>query len=377
MTWDIPLTDVIVDEQDLEAVAQCLRSGWLTMGPRTKAFEETVAAWTGAPHAVAVSSGTAALHLACAALELQPGDEVIVPAFTFLATANAPRYRGAEPVLCDVVSPEAPNIDARDVERRITARTRAVIAVHMMGYPAELAPLRDLCDTRGIALIEDAAQAFGAEVAPGRQAGTAGRLGCLSFFSKKQLALGEGGMVLTADAELAARVRLLRSHAMTSGTWDRHRGHEDSYEVVDIGFNFRLDEPRAALGLSRLPRVASEIEHRRTTVRAYREQLAGIPGATPMWDDAAVEAGSHFAFTVLFESLEARVNVREALAAARIQTTRYPALHALTEFAPYAAWGSLPHAEAAAQRHLALPLSAHTTPQQVERVTAVVRAALA
>jgi dTDP-4-amino-4,6-dideoxygalactose transaminase len=163
---------------------------------------------------------------------------------------------------------------------------------------------------------------------------------------------------------------------MTSGTWDRHRGHEDSYDVVDVGFNFRLDEPRAALGLARLPRVADEIERRRVAVRHYRQLLADVPGATPMWDEAAVEAGSHFAFTVLFASAEARVRVRDALAAERIQTTRYPVLHSLTEFAGLAPPGSLPRAETAAERHLALPLSPYTTPAQVERVTGVIRAAL-
>jgi dTDP-4-amino-4,6-dideoxygalactose transaminase len=234
----------------------------------------------------------------------------------------------------------------------------------MCGYPADIATLQDLCDAHGLALIEDAAQAFGAR--HGR-AGAVGTLGCLSFFSKKQLALGEGGMVLTADAQLAQRVRLLRSHGMTSGTWDRHRGHEDSYDVVDIGFNFRLDEPRAALGLSRLARVADEIERRRAAVRAYRERL----GDLAMWDD--VEGSSHFAFTVLFDSPRTRVRVREALAQQRIQTTRYPALHRLTEFRRYG--DDFPNALAAAERHLALPLSAHTTLEQVERVSATVRAA--
>lgn len=365
MRWEIPLTDVILDEDDLEAVADCLRSGWLTMGPRTKAFEAAVAAATGAPHAVAVSSGTAALHLACAALGLGPGDEVIVPAFTFLASANAPRYCGATPVLCDVVSPHAPNIDPRDVERKLTPNTKAVMAVHMFGYPADLAALADLCDARGLALIEDAAQGFGV-----RGLG-AGDITCLSFFSKKQLAVGEGGMVLTPDPDLAARVRLLRSHAMTSGTWDRHRGHEDSYDVVDVGFNFRIDEPRAALGLARLPKVADAIERRRASVRAYRERLPDLA----MWDDAEVEAASHFAFAVLFEDRETRRRVRDHLAQERIQTTRYPVLHHLTEFARFGS--DLPNAEAAAERHLALPLSAHTTLEQVERVSSAVQAAAA
>lgn len=365
--WTLPLTDVILDERDVEAVAECLESGWLTMGPRTQRLEAELARWTGSPHAVAVSSGTAALHLACAALDLQPGDEVLVPAFTFVATANAPRYRGATPVLCDVVSPHAPNLDPQDAERRITERTKAVIAVHMCGYPADIPALERLCDEYGLALIEDAAQAIGAQTGAG-MAGTAGTLGCLSFFSKKQLAVGEGGMVLTRDAELAATVRRLRSHAMTSGTWDRHRGHEDSYDVVDIGFNFRLDEPRAALALSRLPRVDEDIAGRRAAVRRYRERLADLPHVTPMWDD--VENGSHFAFTVLFESAQARAAARATLAERGIQTTRYPALHSLSEYAPFAPMGSLPRAEAAADRHLALPLSAHTTAEQIDRVTA-------
>lgn len=378
MTWTVPLTDVQMEEEDLVAVADCLRSGWLTMGPRTQAFETAVAEWTNSRFAVAVSSGTAALHLACAALELGPGDEVIVPALTFLATAHAPRYVGATPVLADVVSPMAPNLDVADVERRITPKTRAVIAVHMCGYPADMAALQALCAARGLHLIEDAAQALGARVGPDSElAGTSGTLGCLSFFSKKQLCLGEGGMVLTADEELARRVRLLRSHAMTSGTWDRHRGHEDSYDVVDIGFNFRLDEPRAALGLSRLPRVTAAIDHRREVVRTYRERLSELAGIGLMWDEDAVAAGSHFAFPVLFESGEARAQVREALAGRGIQTTRYPVLHALTEYAPYAPLGSLPHAEAAADRHLALPLSSHTTPEQIALVVDALQAALA
>jgi dTDP-4-amino-4,6-dideoxygalactose transaminase len=377
MSWVVPLTDVRMTKDDLAAVADTLRSGWLTMGPRTRAFEEAIREWTGAPHAVAVSSGTAALHLACAALGLGPGDEVIVPAFTFLATAHAPRYVGATPVLADVVAPECPTLDPADVERRITPRTKAVIAVHMCGYAADTDALSELCEHHGLHLIEDAAQAFGARVgAAPRYAGTVGALGCLSFFSKKQLAVGEGGMVLTADGRLAERVRLLRSHAMTSGTWDRHHGHEDSYDVVGVGFNFRLDEPRAALGLSRLPRVAAGIEERRATVRTYRERLGPLDAVTLMWDDDAVERASHFAFPILFASGRERARAAAAIADRGVQTTRYPVLHELTEYASYAAAGSLPNAEATADRHLALPLSAGMSAEHVDAVVDAVRAAL-
>jgi dTDP-4-amino-4,6-dideoxygalactose transaminase len=376
VSWTIPLTDVVVTESDRLAVAECLQSGWLTMGPRTQRFEAALAEWTGAPHAIAVSSATAALHLSCRALGLGPGDEVIVPALTFVATLNAPRYTGAQPVLCDVEAPERPNLSAENVERCITTRTRAVMAVHFCGYAADLGPLRELCDARGIALVEDAAQAIGAEAEPGRQAGTVGRLGCLSFFSKKQLCVGEGGAVLTADEALATTVRSLRSHAMTSGTWDRHTGHEASYDVVDVGYNYRLDEPRAALGLARLPRLRDDIERRRSAVRRYREALADTPGLTLMWTDDDVGRSSHFAFPVLFESGETRLRVRDALHARGIQTTRYPALHTFTELAPLAAPGSLPAAEAAADRHLALPLSSAQSDASVDAVASAVRAAL-
>ena len=201
-----------------------------------------------------------------------------MPAFTFVASASAIRYVGATPVLCDVVSPREFNIDPDDVARRITPRTRAVIGVHFCGYPAQAAALRALCDEHGLKLIEDCAQAIGALLDDdGRQVGTIGELGAFSFFSKKQLCVGEGGMVTTAAEDLADRVRLLRSHALTSSTWDRHRGHDPAYDIIDVGFNYRLDEPRAALGLSRLGRLPESLEARRATVREYRERLRGRP----------------------------------------------------------------------------------------------------
>jgi dTDP-4-amino-4,6-dideoxygalactose transaminase len=346
------------------------------MGPRTAAFETALAAWIGAPHALAVSSGTAALHLACRAADLGPGDEVIVPAVTFVASASAPRLCGAETVLCDVSSPTRPNLDLADVERRITPRTKAVVAVHFAGYSADVVALRSLCDDRGLVLIEDCAQAIGATVdGAGRQAGTVGHLGCFSFFSKNQLSVGEGGAVTTADEALAARVRSLRSHAMTSGTWDRHRGHEDSYDVVDIGFNYRMDESRAALGASRLARLRGEIAARRAVARGYRSRLAGVPGLELMWDDDAVENGSHFAFPVLLRDRAARDAFRETLRDRGLQTTWYPALHSFTEYAGTALWGRLPNSEATAERHCALPMASSLTERELDLVADAARAA--
>ncbi len=376
--WRMPLTDIQVPEQDVRAVLDCLESGWLTMGPRIQEFERALAAYVGTPHAVTVSSGTAALHLALLAAGIGAGDEVIVPAFTFVASASAARYAGAEPVLCDVQSPLRFNIDVEDVARRITPRTRAVVAVHFCGYPADVQALRALCDERGLMLIEDCAQAIGARVdGEGRQAGTVGELGAFSFFSKKQLCVGEGGMVTSADDQLAERVRLLRSHAMTSSTWDRHRGHDPAYDVVDVGFNFRLDEPRAALGLSRLARLEESIDARRALVRAYRERLSGVPGLEVPFDEEDVERGSHFAFVVLLADREARDRFRAALSEDGVQTTWYPALHRFSEYERYAPAGGLPVAAEVAERHCALPLSPSMSIEDVELVVEAVRSAMA
>ncbi len=375
--WRVPLTDIEVPEQDVQAVLDCLESGWLTMGPRTGAFEQALAAFVGTPNAVTVSSGTAALHLACLAAGIGPGDEVIVPAFTFVASASAARYVGAEPVLCDVRSAREFNLDPDDVARRITPRTRAVVAVHFCGYPADVLALRELCDERGLVLIEDCAQAIGACVDDSRQVGTVGELGAFSFFSKKQLCVGEGGMVSTGDGELADRVRLLRSHAMTSSTWDRHRGHDPAYDIVDVGFNFRLDEPRAALGLSRLARLRDSLDARRAIVRAYRERLTDLPGLELCFDDAAVERSSHFAFPVLLADRATRDRFRDELKSDGIQTTWYPALHSFTDYRQFAPADGLPRASEAADRHCALPLSSTMDETAVETVVDVVRAALA
>ena len=299
MSSSVPLTTLNVPDEDVRAVLDCLESGWLTMGPRIQALEAALAERLGVGHVVTVSSGTAALHLTCLAVGLGPGDEMIVPGLTFVASANAARYCGAEPVLCEIAGPHDMNIDVDDVRARIGERTKAVMAVHFCGYPAEVEALRALCDERGLTLIEDCSEAITAVVGGGQPAGTVGHAGCLSFSSRSQLCVGEGGAVITDDEAIAAEVRSLRSHAMTSVTWDRHRGHAESYDIVDIGFNYRMDEPRAALGLSRLPRLDADIEARRQVARAYRQGLGQVPGIELAWSDEQVERSAHFAFPVL------------------------------------------------------------------------------
>jgi dTDP-4-amino-4,6-dideoxygalactose transaminase len=234
-----------------------------------------------------------------------------------------------------------------------------------MGYSCDLPALEQLCDRHGLVMIEDCAQSITARCADGRLTGTVGQAGCFSFFSKKQLCVGEGGMILTSDEGVAAKARLLRSHAMTSVTWDRHRGHAENYDVVDIGFNLRIDEPRAALGLSRLPRLHDDVQARRALVRRYRELLAGRRGITFPWTDKEVERAAHFGFPILLESDSERGRFSAELTARGVQTTFYPAISTLTGYADHP---RRPRAEALAGRQLVLPLSSTFGPHEVDVV---------
>jgi dTDP-4-amino-4,6-dideoxygalactose transaminase len=363
----IPVFDIRLNEGDVEAVAQCLRSGWLTMGPRTAAFEAAFAESLGVPHAVAMSSCTAALHLAYLAAGVGPGDEVVVPAMTFVATAAAVRYCGATPVLADSLGPHDPGVDPDDVERRLSRRTKAVCAVHYGGYPAAIEPLQRLCDARGLALIEDAAHAPSAWAPGGGRLGTLGLAGAFSFFSNKILACGEGGLLATRDADVAAFARRARSHAMTTGTWDRHRGHAAGYDVVGVGFNYRLDEPRAALLYARLGGLECDIARRRELVRRYRALLSDCDAVTIPYGDDDVARSSCYLMAVLVDA-DRRDAVRARMLERGVQTSvAYPAVH---EFTAYLASRPrpLPRAEAVARRQITLPLYPHLTEAQQDRV---------
>jgi dTDP-4-amino-4,6-dideoxygalactose transaminase len=365
MSWAVPLTDVQISEEDIAAYLAVLKQGWLTMGPRTREFELAFAERFGERHAVAVSSGTAALHLALLAAGIGAGDEVLVPAMTFVAGAAAVRYCGGRPVLIEPYGPEDLNLDPEDAARHIGPNTRAILATHWLGYACDLAALEALCREHGLLLIEDCAQSIAARAADGRLTGTVGIAGCFSFFSKKQLAVGEGGMILTSEDAIEAKVRSLRSHAMTSVTWDRHRGHAESYDVVDVGFNFRIDEPRAALALSRMKRLDADVARRRELVRSYRDRLEGVPGISIPWTADDVERSSHFGFAILLENEAARDGVAAALSDRGIQTTHYPSITALSGYRDHP---PRPRAEELAGRHLVLPLSSTFTGREVELV---------
>jgi dTDP-4-amino-4,6-dideoxygalactose transaminase len=375
---EVPLFDLRLDPEDIEAVMEVLRSGWLTMGPRTAEFEETFAAHLGAKHAVAVSSCTAALHLAYLAAGVGPGDEVVVPAMTFAATAAAAIYCGARPVFADILGPHDLSLDVADVEAKLTDRTRAVCVVHFAGYPAPVRELRDLCDARGIALIEDAAHAPDADV-DGRMLGTWGLAGAFSFFSNKVLACGEGGLVATDSDEVAALARSLRSQGMTSGSWSRFTGRTDSYDAVGLGFNYRLDEPRAALLLSRLRRLESDVARRRALTKAYRAKLARVPGLTVPYTDAAVDHSTCYVMPVVVEDESRRDAVRRFLRERHgVQTSLfYPAIHEFTAYRERFGAVSLPRSEHIARAEITVPLFPEMDEPTQDRVVGALAEALA
>ncbi len=371
--WKVPLADVVVSEGDIAAVADVYRSGWLSMGPQTEALEREFAAYTGAAHALAVANGTAALHLICAAARLGPGDEVVVPSMTFVATVNAIAYTGATPVFADVVSVTEPWLDPDAAAAAIGPRTRAIMAMAYGGHPGRTAALAALARERGLVLLEDAAHAVGSWAAD-RHLGTFGLAGAFSFFSNKNLAVGEGGMAVTDDDEAAARMRLLRSHGMTTLSWDRHRGHASGYDVVALGFNYRIDEPRAALARRRLERLEAENARRAMLDARYRELLAGLDGLTPALEPVDATQLAHHLFTVVLDEGRERAPVREALAARGIQTSvHYPPAH---RFSIYAGERVLPVTDDYAARTLTLPMFATMTTRQQDEVVAAVRAAV-
>jgi dTDP-4-amino-4,6-dideoxygalactose transaminase len=364
----LPLFDLRLQPQDLDAVAETLRSGWLTMGPRTAAFEEAFAAQLGARHAIALSSCTAALHLAYLAAGVGPGDEVIVPAFTFTATAAAALYCGGEPVFAEIVSRERPSLDPIDVERRITPRTKAVCVVHYAGYAAAADRLAELCEDRGIALIEDVAHAPSATL-DDRKLGTWGLAGAFSFFSNKVLSVGEGGLLCTDSDEVAESVRSHRSHCMTSGTWDRHSGRTDTYDVVGLGYNYRLDEPRSALLLSRMGRLEAEIERRRELTLRYRSLLAGVDEIIVPFTDEEVHTSSAYVIPIMLEEDGRQGEVSSKLRERGIQTSIfYPSIHRFSAYQERYPGVSLPITELASRTELTLPFYPHMSHDDQDRV---------
>jgi len=374
------LSDVDMGKEEALAVAEVIRSKWLSLGPRTAEFEHCFAQAFSVKHAVALSNCTAALHLALMGLDVGPGDEVLLPSYTFVATANAVLYQGATPVFVDIMGEDDLNLAADDLESKISTRSKAIIVVHLAGFPAGMDRIMTLAQKNGLSVVEDACHAIGATFGDpankrfsGRKAGTVGDAGCFSFFANKNLVTGEGGMLVTDDEALASRVRLARSHGMTKSSWDKAHGRAYGYDVVQLGYNYRCTELTSALGLIQLSKLPHGNAARKRFATSYRERLTGLPGISIPFE-GRLEDSAHHIFPILLEKSGERPRFRESLDAQGIQSSvHYPPVHEFSHYLEkFPNQRHLDRTEDVAAREVTLPLHPLLTERGVQDVCAAV-----
>ncbi len=355
--WKIPLFDVSFDEQEIEVVNKIINSGWLTLGEVTEKFERLFSEFVGTKHAIAVSNCTAALHLANLSLNVGKGDEVICPSLSFVAGANSIVYTGAKPIFAEITSLHDFNVSPKDIEKRITKMTKLIQVVHFAGNPCHMDSIMEIANKFELFVVEDCAHALGAEY-KGKKCGSIGDIGCFSFFSNKNMTTGEGGMIVTNSDELAKRIKLMRSHGMTTASLDRHKGRAFTYDVVELGFNYRIDEMRSAIGIVQLKKLGKNNARRKELSNIYMERLADIDGIETLFNYNINNSSYHIVPVLLNENI-GQLEFMSFMKKKGIQTSiHYPPSHLFDYYRRNFGHndGFLPVTEDIARREVTLPL---------------------
>jgi dTDP-4-amino-4,6-dideoxygalactose transaminase len=355
LNYNIPLFDLNFDDKEERAVIETLRSKWISTGPKTSQFENKFTAMLNIKHSVALSNCTVALHLAMKLCDVKEGDEVICPSLTFVATVNSIRYVQAIPVFADLKSFEDLTIDPEDIESKITTKTKAIVVMHYGGFSCDMNSIMSIAEKYNLKVIEDACHGPLSEY-KGKKLGTIGDIGCFSFFSNKNISTGEGGMLITNSPELFERAKLLRSHGMTSLSYERSKGHSTSYDVVDLGYNYRMDDIRASIGIVQLEKLENDIKKRAEIRKMYIEELSDIENVIVPFKDFK-EFSSNYIFPIVLKNsnFEKRDSIRNKLAEAGIQTSvHYPAVHRFSIYKEF--YSELPKTDYVTGNLITLPM---------------------
>lgn len=373
--YKIPLFKLNFDEKEAKAAFDTINSGWISTGPKCEELEKMFMEMFDVRYAVAVTNCTDSLHLACMLCGLGHGDEVLCPSLTFAASVNCIRYVGATPVFCDIVGPEHLNINPEEIEKKITRRTKAIVVVHMAGFPAKMDEIMAIAHKYNIKVIEDACHGPLSEYR-GRKLGTIGDVASFSFFSNKNISTGEGGMLITNNEEFARRARLLRSHGMTTMSYQRSGGHATSYDIVELGYNFRLDDIRASIAIEQMKKLPRDLERRIAVRNRYLERLAAVKGVIVPFADNTEFVSNYIMPVVLADSnKERRDAIRDKMHEAGVQTSvHYPAIHRFSIYKDFNI--SLPMTEYVTDNEITLPMYASLTDEEVDFIVEALNEAI-
>lgn len=365
--YDIPLFDLNFGEEEEKAVIETLKSKWISMGPKCVELEKKFAEMLDVKYACAVTNCTVGLHLACCALGIGKGDEVICPSLTFAATVNCIRYTGAVPVFADIYGNDNLCIDADRMEALITKKTRAIIPMHYAGFPCDMDKVMEIANKYNLYVIEDACHGP-LSVYKGRRLGTIGDAGCFSFFSNKNISTGEGGMIVTDNKELYNKIKLMRSHGMTTMSYQRATGHAVGYDIVDLGYNYRMDDIRASIGVVQLDKLTEDLQKRSQIREWYTEYFAGLDFVSVPFKDNK-EFVSNYIFPIVLKNSTAKKRdmLRTKLHEKGIQTSvHYPAIHRFSIYEEFSR--ELPNTEYAADNEITLPMYGKIEKNQIKYI---------